>query len=223
MVTGPDGAHDYTSQKQIIADGIGQRINVRWTILHEKQTESLKTHFRKVNWREEFDIVLYNTCHAWESDTQFIDSLAAVHAEGLPAIVLHCTMHSFHREVQADNDDEKTWIKLLGVRSQTHGPRAPITVTKTLDHAVTAHLDNPWTTPAGELYNILSVAKTATVLAKGDNGHVAKPEVCIWVNQYGEGKIFGTTIGHHNVTVASDEYLDLIANAITWATESTSE
>jgi type 1 glutamine amidotransferase len=38
------------------------------------------------------------------------------------------------------------------------------------------------------------------------------------VNQYGEGKVFATTIGHHNETVSTKEFLDLITNGVRWAT-----
>jgi type 1 glutamine amidotransferase len=58
-------------------------------------------------------------------------------------------------------------------------------------------------------------------LAYGDNGPKHKPEepqACIWVNQYGKGKVFATTIGHHNETVSTKEFLDLITNGVRWAT-----
>ncbi len=83
-------------------------------------------------------------------------------------------MHSFHWDVKAEsgNDNDKTWVKLLGVRSRNHGPKAAITVHKLkADHAVVKDLPEGWKTPEGELYNVLEVLPTATALATGDNGN----------------------------------------------------
>src|SRR5262249_23208667 len=42
-------------------------------------------------------------------------------------------------------------------------------------------------------------------------------EVCVWTNQYGATRIFGTTLGHHNETVGHPVYLDLITRGTLWA------
>ena len=44
--------------------------------------------------------------------------------------------------------------------------------------------------------------------------------VVAWTNQYGPKKtrIFSTTIGHNNETVADDRYLELVTRGILWAT-----
>ena len=51
------------------------------------------------------------------------------------------------------------------------------------------------------------------VLEKVYNGAAASAE------DDGKGKIFGTTLGHHNSTMKTKEYLDLLANGIKWAVE----
>jgi len=219
MVTG-EGYHDYENQKKIISDGVSERLDIEWTIMHDKTPEACKKNLGKEGWAEGYDVVVYNICHAKEADTKFIDSVAAVHEKtGTAAVVIHCTMHSFHWNVKAPEGEHATWVKFLGVRSRNHGPKAAIKVTKVpgVDHPATKDLPDGWTTPEGELYNVLEVLDTATVLAHGDNGKVKKPQVCIWANQYGKARVFGTTIGHHNSTMQTKEYLDLIANGITWA------
>ena len=39
----------------------------------------------------------------------------------------------------------------------------------------------------------------------------------MWVNQYGKGRVFGTTVGHHNETMAEPTYLDLVTRGLLWA------
>lgn len=86
------------------------------------------------------------------------------------------------------------------------------------DHPIVKDLPDGWKTPEGELYNVLEVLPTATALATGHNGNNKQgDQVCIWVNQYGKGKVFGTTIGHHNSTMQTKEYLKLLSNGIKWA------
>ncbi len=220
LVTG-QGYHDYEAQKKIISEGVSERIAIKWTILHHKNPNECKADLSKKGWADDYDIVVYNICHAKEADTKFIDSVAAVHEAGKPAVALHCTMHSFHWNVKSasGNQSDKSWVKLLGVRSRNHGPKAAITVNKVkADHPVVKDLPEGWKTPEGELYNVLEVLPTATALATGDNGKVKKPQVCVWVNQYGKGKVFSTTLGHHNSTMKTKEYLDLLSNGILWAT-----
>ena len=219
LVTG-EGYHDYENQKTILTDGISERLDIDWTIMHHKTMAECKKDLSKKGWADDYDIVVYNICHAKEADTSFIDSVAAVHEAGKPAVVIHCTLHSFHWNVKAEKGDEdkKTWVKLLGVRSQRHGPKSPIDVKKVKpDHPILKDLPDNWKTPQGELYYIEDVLDTATPLATGTHAKQKKPQVCIWTNQYGKGRIFGTSIGHHNSTMKSKEYLDLVANGITWA------
>src|SRR5690606_35420797 len=40
-----------------------------------------------------------------------------------------------------------------------------------------------------------------------------------WTNTYGKGRVFGTTIGHHNETIATEEYLDLVTRGLLWTAQ----
>ena len=219
LVTG-EGYHDYEKQKVIISEGLKTRLPIEWTIIHDKNAEDAKANLSKEGWADPYDIVVYNICHAKETDKAFVDKLVEVHRAGKPAVALHCTMHSYHWKIAAEEEQEKSWVQFLGVESRNHGPKAQIKLTKAegVDHPAIASLpEEGWTTPQGELYNVNRVLDTVTVLAYGDNGKVAEPQVSVWVNQFGEGKVFATTIGHHNETMEAKEYLDLLADGIRWA------
>lgn len=210
--------HDYVVQKDIISVGISERVPTDWEIFYEMDEAKSKAYLSKEGWSEGFDYVVYNHCFAKEADSAFIDSVAAVHEAGLPAVALHCAMHSYHWNVEAKEGEEKTWPKFLGVSSKGHGPKAAITVKKVEgqeNHPVVKDLPEGWTTPEGELYNVQKIL-TATVLAYGENGVAEEPQACIWVNEYGKSRVFGTTIGHHNSTMSTQEYLDLLGNGVRW-------
>ena len=57
---------------------------------------------------------------------------------------------------------------------------------------------------------------TATVLANGDNEQRKQP--CVWVNDFHGTRVFGTTVGHHNETMAEGVYLDLVTRGLLWTT-----
>ena len=80
-----------------------------------------------------------------------------------------------------------------------------------------------WTTINEELYNNVKVWDDAKVLARGKQGNGNKPgvteSVCIWTNEYGAKKtrVFSTTLGHNNATVADARYLDLVTRGLLWS------
>jgi type 1 glutamine amidotransferase len=53
------------------------------------------------------------------------------------------------------------------------------------------------------------------VLANADNGKKNQP--CVWVNDFDGTRVFGTTIGHYNETIAEPVFLDLITRGLLWS------
>ena len=74
-----------------------------------------------------------------------------------------------------------------------------------------------WANPAGELYWIEKVWDTAHPLASAKNREKGNEEVCVWTNQFEKARVFGTTLGHHNETVSSPEFLNLLTRGVLWA------
>lgn len=217
LITG-GGYHDYENQKTILTQGLAERIKVDWTIIH-KDADAIKEALEEPGWEEGFDVVVYNMCHANETDAEYVKSLTETHAKGLPAVMIHCALHSYHWKT--DSDD---WVRLLGVTSMRHGKHAPIHV-KTVEpeHPIMKSLAQEWTTPKGELYHIEKVWDSATVLAEGTiDGEDAKHAV-VWTNISRKARVFGTSIGHHNETMADANFLNLVSRGLLWATDNLSD
>ena len=75
-----------------------------------------------------------------------------------------------------------------------------------------------------ELYNNIQIFPTAKALARGtqtakNKDGLAKEDksVVVWVNDYQGTRVFSTTIGHNNDTVADARYLDLVTRGLLWA------
>jgi len=213
MITG-GCCHDYENQKRILSEGISQRANVEWTILHEggATRDHRVSVYEKKDWAKGYDVVLHNECFGGITDASFVENIAKAHKEGTPAVVIHCALHSY-RNAKTDE-----WRKVLGVKSMRHQQKGPVDVVNLkADHPVMKGFPKPWTTPNGELYEILEVYPGCTPLGQAFGSRTDKDHVCIWVNQYGKGRTFGTSLGHHNETMDNEVYLGLVTRGLLWA------
>src|SRR6185295_16711534 len=43
-----------------------------------------------------------------------------------------------------------------------------------------------------------------------------KQNTVIWVNTYGKGRVFGTTLAHNNTTMSHTNYLDMLTRGLLW-------
>ena len=134
---------------------------------------------------------------------------------------LHCAMHSyrfgnFRAKVNLDADNAK-WCEYIGLQSTGHGPQQPIDISfENNVPFITKGLKN-WTTQREELYNNIQVLPGTKVVAGGTQGQ--RKAVVAWANEYHGARVFSTSLGHNNVTVADPRYLNFVARGILWATK----
>jgi type 1 glutamine amidotransferase len=218
--------HDYAKQKDILTEGISKRANVVWTIAYDpdKGTKHKNPVYDNADWAKGFDVVVHDECTADVKDTETVNGVLKPHRDGLPAVLLHCAMHSYRGE---GFPKTTAWFELTGVPSTGHGPQLPIAITFTdTTSPITRGLAG-WTTLNEELYNNSAgkLLDTARPLASGkqvskgrDGKENASEFVVAWTNTYnGKTRVFGTTLGHNNATVADDRYLDLITRGLLWS------
>ena len=229
--------HDYATQKEVLKKGIEARVNATVEVAYDptKSTKPLFELFKSPDWGKNFDVVVHDECAADITDQAYVANIVNAHKNGLPAVNLHCAMHSYrwgnYREPVKAGDDNASWYEMLGLQSTGHGPQQPIAITFTdKSHPITTGLAD-WTTINEELYNNVQVlgAKTlATGLQKipekkDKKGKVTPASeanaIVAWTNEFGPKKtrIFSTTIGHNNATVEDARYLDLVARAVLWS------
>jgi Uncharacterized protein conserved in bacteria len=207
--------HDYTAQKKILTEGISQRANVAWTIIHEGDNEG-KNHkfgiYEKPDWAKGYDVIVHNECSGAVTNVDWVKNIARAHFDGVPAVVLHCSVHSY-RESKTDE-----WRKLLGVSSYRHQAlRAFEVVNLKPDHPVMKGFPLRWQDDPDELYEIKMVWSECVPLAESISPNADKDRhVSIWVNTYGKARVFGTTLGHSNQTMQREDYLDLVTRGLLW-------
>lgn len=205
--------HDYNTQKELLAKGMMERAHVDIEVVHQggSATNSRIPLYESKDWSKGFDVVIHDECFADVKDNAYTQNIITPHREGLPGVVLHCAMHCYR-----DGTDD--WFQFCGVTSRRHGAHYPHEVLNTdAAHPIMGKFGAAWANPAGELYWIEKVWPTAHPLASAKNKEQGNEEVCVWTNQYGKGRVFGTTLGHHNETVSAPEYLDLVTRGTLWA------
>jgi uncharacterized protein len=208
--------HDYDRQKVIIPQGLTNLINVEWTVVQEGGTgtghdDIAKSIFQNPDWAKGYDVVVHNECFADDADPAYIEKFLAPHRAGLPAVVLHCQMHTF-RALKTD-----VYREFLGVSSFGHGPSHPLEI-KVLkaDHPVMKGFPDGLKTVNEELYHIAKLWPDSTPLAQARETD-GKDHVLIWVNTHGAGRVFGTTLAHDNRTMADPNFLALLSRGLLWA------
>ena len=236
--------HDYATQKEVLKKGIEARVNATVEVafvdvkdkdFKGKSTQPVFEIYKNPDWAKNFDVVVHDECAADVTDQAYVANIINAHKNGLPAVNLHCAMHSYRwgnfKEAVKVGADNASWYEMLGLQSTGHGPQQPIAISFTeKSHPVTTGLAD-WTTVNEELYNNVQVlgAKTlATGLQKVPEKKDKKGKVTpaseataivAWTNEFGPKKtrIFSTTIGHNNATVEDARYLDLVARGLLWS------
>jgi type 1 glutamine amidotransferase len=234
--------HDYETQTKLLKEGIERSIHAEVTVVlnPSKGTDTTFEIYESDDWAAGYDVVLHDECSASVTDRPYVDRILAAHKSGVPAVNLHCAMHSYRwgdfREPVKLGADNSGWYEMIGIQSTGHGPQSPIDVSYVAEnHPVTKGLQG-WKTINEELYNNVRVFGGTEVLASGTqlqqprkkdlnqdpNAKARQAEaVVVWTNQYGpkKTKIFSTTLGHNNETVGDARYMKLITRGILWATD----
>ncbi len=213
LVTG-GCCHNYPYQTKAMQDGIAKHAKVAWTVVNEggRGTQAEIDLYAKADWAKGFDIVVHNECFANTKNEDYIKKITAAHHEGVPAVVIHCAMHTYRA---AGVDD---WREFLGVTSRRHDHQSRYPVKKVApQHPVMKAIPDDWVTPKDELYIVEKLWPNATALATSVSERDGKAHPVIWVNQYGKARVFGTTYGHSDATFDDSVFTDLLAHGLLWA------
>lgn len=229
LVTG-GCCHDYAQQKDILKQGLERRANLVVTQIYtdDGSTRPPLPFLGNPDYARGFDVVIHDECAADINDPEKIKAVLAPHRAGIPGVNLHCAMHCYRignpAEPAEPGSQRAMWFDYLGLQSSGHGAQRPIALHFiTPPHPITLGMAD-WTTINEELYNNVRIRPTATPLARGkqsikhrDGTTQEDDYVVAWCNEYQGTRVFSTTIGHNNQTVADPRYLDLVTRGLLWA------
>lgn len=206
--------HDYLHQSRVFVEVVGAAVPVDWTIALQGSPRGTTTRYPVYDapdWARGFDIVIHNECSADVSDPTFIRRITDAHRAGrVPAMVIHCAMHSYRA---AEVDD---WRELLGMTSRVHTPQFRIPV-KWADDPIVRGLSADWVTPMDELYVIEKAWPGARPLATAVDYRDQREYPVAWTHDYHGVRVFGTTLGHGTATWDDPVYQQLLVRGFQWA------
>ena len=206
--------HNYLYQTYALGSGVQAVANVDFEIVKAggNGTDAQIPLYNDPNWAKPYDVVIHNECFADTTDPDYIRKITEAHRGGVPAIVIHCAMHTYR---SAEIDD---WRQFLGVTSRRHDHQAkyPVKVLSA-DHPVMKGFPADWVTPMDELYIIEKVWPKTTALASSISEKDGSENPVIWVNDFGGTRVLGTTYGHSDETFGDPVFIRMLARGILWA------
>ena len=206
--------HNYKLQSEALTNAVAKLATVEWTVVNEggTGTKAELPLYSKPGWAKGYDIVVHNECFADTTNHQYIRQITSAHKAGVPAVVIHCAMHTYRG---TDIDD---WREFLGVTSRRHDHQSRYAVKKvTPDHPIVKGIPDDWKTPMDELYVIDKLWPNAKALATSVSEKDGKTYPVAWINQYGQARVFGTTSGHSDDTFRDPVFLDYVSRGVLWA------
>jgi type 1 glutamine amidotransferase len=205
FITG-GGFHDYEKLAPYVTGQISQLVNVTF------ENKSGLDVLRDPKFADGFDAVVYDICDEKAPDDYVENALRAAR-NGKPTVMIHCALHAFRYSPKLSE-----WETCCGMRSKVHDPFAPFTVTK-LDPSspITKAFPNEWKTPGDELYQTISIDPQSRPLLKGTSPKDGREHIVCWTYQYGQGRVFATTLGHDMKTTSAPEFLRLLSGGLLWA------
>ncbi|MSU58524.1 MAG: ThuA domain-containing protein [Pedosphaera sp.] len=207
--------HNYPFQAHQLTNAVAKLANVAWTVVMEggSGTRAEISLYDKPDWAKGFDVVVHNECFADTTNQVYIRQITSAHQAGVPAVVIHCAMHTYRA---TDIDD---WREFLGVTSRRHDHQSkyPVKLVEPV-HPILKGVSDKWVSPMDELYVIEKLWPNAKALATSVSEQDGKTYPAAWINQFGKARVFGTTFGHSDDTWRDENYLTLVSRGVLWAT-----
>lgn len=206
--------HNYPFQTACLTNAMARHAAVNWTIVNEggNGTQAEIPLYSNPGWAKGYDVVVHNECFADTKSTEYIRQITAAHKAGVPAVVIHCAMHTYRA---ADIND---WREFLGVTSRRHDHMSRYPVVKTVpSNPIVRDIPNNWVTPMDELYVIEKLWPNSTALATSKSEKDGNSYPVIWQNRYHGTRVFGTTYGHSDATFDDPVFQDYVCRGLLWS------
>ncbi|MFT4517625.1 MAG: type 1 glutamine amidotransferase [Halioglobus sp.] len=203
LLTSPGVYHNYEHQTQLLTQGISQHANVHFDI-----SVAQLQRWETTDYSEGYDVLIYNICMADNTNSALIENMRRqTEALGVPALFLHCAMHSFRTTDK--------WWPLFGLQTKAHEHLRSLPQTKATKHPVLGGIGKDWTVAKDELY--INLAMDAQPLLTSTGGD-KQEHTTTWLKQIDGTTVFGTTLGHTDETLQDPSFQRLIGNALLYVT-----
>ena len=203
------GSHDYKHLTPLLTKSIQKYARVEFDVSWDYKSWARK------GFADKYDaMVQFHTVHDKDLKVgkSIADNIAATIRAGKPTLVIHGTLHSF-REL---GQDREAYCEAIGLTSSAHDGAKELTTKKVADHPITRFWPDDWKTPKDELYQNIKLWPSATPLLTAYSESSHRDHAVAWINRYGKGQVFATSLGHGTPTTDMESYHRLLANGLLW-------
>jgi type 1 glutamine amidotransferase len=208
--------HEYDYQANKLVEGTKARAHVEWKVLLDPRrgTRGEIHLYDDPKWAAGYDVVVHNECFADTADPEYIRKITEVHKAGVPAVVIHCAMHTY-RAARIDD-----WREFVGVTSMHHEHQSEYPVRSVAPaHPIMQGFPDEWITPRDELYIIRKIWPNTKPLAVSKSERSGEEQPVFWTSQYGKARVFGTTYGHGNATFNDPVFINTLTRGLLWTVD----
>ena len=159
-------------------------------------------------------MVLLSLCFGHVKDDDFILSIVAEAAEGNKGLVfIHCSLHNF----RSTEEGTQAWRALMGVTSIGHEKRTAVVYESSLpDHPIMKGFPAVADFDGEEVYKIVKVEPGVKELARAYGSETEAYHTAVWTYEYGDNRVFGTSLGHSTSSYGREEFLELVSRGVLW-------
>jgi len=195
--------HDYKNLIPLLTAKTPEFANISWDVKWGPET------LKDPEFGSAYDAVAFSMCFD-ETDPPSMDNILKLASGGKPMVIIHCAVHSFKVS------DE--WRRMVGEVSKVHDRYQAFSAEKVdAGHPIMKSFPDQWQTAGDELYQTIEMGPESKSLLKVKSPSSGAEHIVCWTNQYGKGRIFGTTLGHDMKTAQQADYQRLVAYGLLWA------
>ena len=210
-----------------LAEKIQGLANVDIDIKVMNTAEQMAAAFADPKFGEGYDVIIYDICFGEKWKDGDYDGALRVANAGKPAVIIHCSCHTYRppRDAKAPDLKEREaiadakWHAFVGMDTRVHDKFQPFATEKAdKDNPIMKSFPDDWKTPGDELYNTVKMMPTATPLLTAEVSRVEREGSYRGLGQsLRKARVFGTTLGHDMKTGADPAYHKLLAYGLLWA------
>jgi len=214
--------HEYEKQTKLLSEAFNKNFNCHVdTFVEGTSRTALHSKLQQKDWSKGYDVVLMSLCSGHVKDDKYILSIVAEAQKAQKGLVfLHCSLHNF----RSTTAGTKAWRELMGLSSVGHEPAGDVLCENTKpEHPIMKGFPVDYVFPKEEVYKITQVHGNTQELARSFGVRSKKFHPVIWVQNYNNSKVFGTSIGHSTSTYKMKTYTDLVSRGLLWSANALKE
>ncbi|MCM8532014.1 MAG: ThuA domain-containing protein [Lentisphaeraceae bacterium] len=207
--------HDYPMQMEALEKTFEASANCEVTTFIEGTNRTHKhSKLLKANWSAGYDVILMSFCYGHVKDDDYIMSIVDEASKNNKSLVfLHCSLHNFRSTEKGTN----AWRELMGLTSKGHEKKETLVCENTAEnHPIMKGFPQAKEFPVEEVYIITKIHENTKELGRAFGRTTKRFHPVIWTSEYKGCKVFGTSIGHSNVTYKDADFLNLVSRGLQW-------